>query len=171
MTNPPRNWPSSKNWRGVCMPSPAWPHLALSDSMPLSGTPRSTIYSVIDVAGRPPAAEGTGGMVTWRAVTPGYFAALGVPILRGRGFREEDRDPHQNAIILSDSLARRMFPGEDPAGQADPSRPVSLRPLADGGWRGRQREEQRPDGERRSRILRRAQPFAGASSAAPRRLS
>ena len=56
-------------------------------------------------------------MVTWRAVTPGYFAALGVPILRGRGFQEEDRDPHQNAIILSDSLARRMFPGEDPLGK------------------------------------------------------
>ena len=102
---------------------------ALSDSVPLSGTPRSTIYSVIDVAGRPPAAEGTGGMVTWRAVTPGYFAALGVPILRGRGFREEDRDPHQNPIILSDSLARRMFPGQDPLG-----RQIRPGPFRSGPW-------------------------------------
>jgi putative ABC transport system permease protein len=102
---------------------PGVTHLALSDSTPLSGTARSTIYSVIDVAGRPRAAEGTGGMVTWRAVTPGYFAALGVPILRGRGFREEDRDPAQNAIILSDALARRLFPGEDPLGkQIQPGR-------------------------------------------------
>jgi predicted permease len=100
--------------------------LALSDSVPLSGTPRSTIYSVIDVAGRPPAAEGTGGMVAWRAVTPGYFAALGVPILRGRGFREEDRDPQQNAVILSDSLARRMFPGQDPLGRQILGRDVEL---------------------------------------------
>jgi len=97
--------------------------LALSDSMPLSGTARSTIYSVIDVAGRPRSAEGTGGMVTWRAVTPGYFAALGVPILRGRGFQEQDRDPAGNAIILSDALARRMFPGENPLGkQIQPGR-------------------------------------------------
>jgi putative ABC transport system permease protein len=96
---------------------PGVAHLALSDSTPLNGTARSTIYSVIDVAGRPRAPEGTGGMVTWRAVTPAYFAALGVPILRGRGFQEEDRDPHQNAIILSDSLARRMFPGENPLGK------------------------------------------------------
>jgi putative ABC transport system permease protein len=96
---------------------PGVTQLALSDSIPLNGTARSTIYSVIDVAGRPRAAEGTGGMVTWRAVTPGYFAALGIPILRGRGFREEDRDPHQSAIILSDALARRMFPGEDPLGK------------------------------------------------------
>jgi predicted permease len=93
---------------------PGVAQLAISDSLLLGGFARSTIYSVIDVAGRARAAEGTGGMVTWRAITPGYFAVLGIPILRGRGFQEGDRDPHQNAVILSDSLARRMFPGEDP---------------------------------------------------------
>jgi predicted permease len=107
---------------------PGVTQLALADSTPLSGTPRSTIYSVIDVAGRPRAAEGTGGMVTWRAVTPGYFAALGVGILRGRGFQEQDRDPQQNAVILSDSLARRMFPSEDPLGK-------QIRPGRSGPWR------------------------------------
>jgi predicted permease len=102
---------------------PGVTQLALSDSTPLSGTARSTIYSVIDVAGRPRAAEGTGGMVTWRAVTPGYFAALGVPILRGRGFQEQDRDSQRNAVILGDSLARRMFPGQGPLGkQIQPGR-------------------------------------------------
>ncbi|HXM43731.1 MAG TPA: ABC transporter permease [Bryobacteraceae bacterium] len=107
---------------------PGLTQLALSDSTPLSGTARSTIYSVIDVAGRPRAAEGTGGMAIWRAVTPGYFAALGIPILRGRGFREQDRDPHQNAVILSDSLARRMFPGEDPLGK-------QIKPGRSGPWK------------------------------------
>jgi predicted permease len=96
---------------------PGVTQLGLSDSTPLSGAARSTIYSVIDVAGRPRTAEGTGGMVAWRAVTPGYFAVLGVPILRGRGFQEQDRDPQRTAIILSDALARRMFPGEDPLGK------------------------------------------------------
>jgi putative ABC transport system permease protein len=105
---------------------PGVTHLALSDSTPLSGTARSTIYSVIDVAGRPRSAEGTGGMVTWRAVTPGYFAALGVPILRGRGFEETDRDPQQNAVVFGDSLARRMFPGEDPIGKQILGRDVEL---------------------------------------------
>jgi putative ABC transport system permease protein len=106
---------------------PGVSRLALSDSTPLSGTARSTIYSVIDVAGRAPAAEGTGGMVAWRAVTPGYFAALGVPILRGRGFQEQDRDPQQNPVILSDALARRMFPGEVPLGK-------QIRPGRSGPW-------------------------------------
>ncbi|MGO4880501.1 MAG: ABC transporter permease [Bryobacteraceae bacterium] len=102
---------------------PGVTRLALSDSTPLGGTARSTIYSVIDVPGRPRAAEGTGGMVTWRAVTPDYFAALGIPILRGRAFTEEDRDPQSNTVVLSDSLARRLFPGEDPLGkQIQPGR-------------------------------------------------
>ncbi len=107
---------------------PGVTHLALSDSIPLSGTARSTIYSVIDIAGRPRAAEGTGGMVTWRAVTPGYFAALGIPILRGRGFEEQDRDPQRNTVVLSDLLARRLFPGEDALGK-------QIQPGRSGPWR------------------------------------
>ena len=102
---------------------PGVTQLALSDSLPPSGPARSTIYSVIDVRGRARSAEGTGGMVTWRSVTPAYFAALGIPILRGRAFQEQDRDPHGTAVILSDTLARRMFPGEDPLGkQIQPGR-------------------------------------------------
>jgi hypothetical protein len=80
--------------------------LAISDSLPPAGATRTTIYSLIEVEGRPPAAEGTGGMVVWRAVTPGYFSALGVPIVRGRRFEEGDLDPSENAVILS---RRRSF--------------------------------------------------------------
>ena len=50
------------------------------------------LYAALNVAGRPGLDEGTGGMVMWRRVTPRYFAALGIPILRGRGFEEGDRD-------------------------------------------------------------------------------
>ena len=73
----------------------------------------SMLYAAIDVRGRPRFAEGTGGNVVWRSVTPGYFSALRIPILRGRGFREDDRDPKRTVVILSDALARRMFPGEN----------------------------------------------------------
>jgi putative ABC transport system permease protein len=87
--------------------------LAISDSLPPAGMARTTIYSLIDVEGRPPAPEGTGGMVVWRAVTPGYFAALGVPILRGRSFNEGDLNPSENTVILSSGLASRLFQGEE----------------------------------------------------------
>ena len=89
--------------------------VALSDSLPPEGNGMGTmLYALIDVYGRPRLAEGTGGSVASRTVTPRYFAALGIPILRGRGFQDEDRDPNRNVVILSDTLARRMFPGEDP---------------------------------------------------------
>jgi putative ABC transport system permease protein len=91
--------------------------LAVSDSTPPAGGMRSTIYARIEVAGRPLPAEGTGGMVAWRAVTPDYFAALRIPVVRGRAFQDEDRTPGEDPIILSESLAARLFPHEDPLGK------------------------------------------------------
>jgi putative ABC transport system permease protein len=91
--------------------------IALSDTLPPSGAMRSTIYSAIEVTGRPRPTDGTGGMVSWRAVTSEYFAALGIAILRGREFTHEDQQPTQHSIILSDSLARRLFPSSDAIGK------------------------------------------------------
>jgi predicted permease len=90
---------------------------AISDSLPPTGGTRGRLYSTIDVEGRPPIPEGTQGMVTWRYVTPGYFAALGIPIRRGRGFTEEDRGASALSIVLSEALASKMFPAENPIGR------------------------------------------------------
>jgi predicted permease len=91
--------------------------MAITDSMPPSGGMRGRPLAAIDIEGQPRRPEGSGGMVAWRYVTPGYFAALGIPIVRGRPFTEQDRDPAAFAAILSESLARRMFPYEDPIGK------------------------------------------------------
>ena len=56
-------------------------------------------------------------MVGWRAVTPDYFPALSIPIIRGRGFRQEDCLPTENTIILNETLARELFPDVNPIGQ------------------------------------------------------
>src|SRR2546429_667555 len=65
-------------------PLPGTIALALSDTLPPAGQMRSTILAAVEPEGYPPIAEGTGGAVAWRAVTPDYFSALGIPILRGR---------------------------------------------------------------------------------------
>jgi putative ABC transport system permease protein len=91
--------------------------VALSDSLPPAGQMRSTIFATIEVAGRPLLAEGTGGMVGWRAVTPEYFSALSIPIVQGRGFQDEDRLPSENSIVLSEALARALLPKENPIGK------------------------------------------------------
>ena len=90
---------------------------AVSDSLPPSGGTRGRPFSTIEVEGRAQRPEGTGGMVTWRYVTPGYWTALGIPVRRGRPFTEEDRQAGVDSIIVSESLSRLMFGGQDPLGK------------------------------------------------------
>jgi hypothetical protein len=56
-------------------------------------------------------------MVAFRYVTPGYFPALGIPIVAGRNFTQSERLGEQTPLILSSTLARRMFGAENPIGQ------------------------------------------------------
>jgi putative ABC transport system permease protein len=49
-----------------------------------------------------------------RVVSPGFFAALGVPIVAGRDFNDNDRRGGEPVVIISQSVAQRMFPGQDP---------------------------------------------------------
>ena len=48
-----------------------------------------------------------------RAVSPGFFASLGVPIVEGRDFNDNDRRAGEPVVIVSQSVAQRMFPGEN----------------------------------------------------------
>ena len=49
----------------------------------------------------------------FRVISPGFFAALGVPILAGRDFNELDSQSKEPIVIVSESLAKLMFPGQD----------------------------------------------------------
>ncbi len=96
--------------------------VAVADSLPLSE--RRHWYSGMAIDGKPPIAT-SGDVVSTHSVTPGYFRALDIPILRGRAFTEADADAKDHFLILSSQLAARMFPSEDPIGQR-------VRPDADG---------------------------------------
>jgi putative ABC transport system permease protein len=90
---------------------------AITDSLPPAGITRSRPFTALEIPGRPRLRGGMGGTVIWRYVTPGYFAALNIPILRGRTFEEQDRNPGEEIAILSQSLAARLFPNENPLGK------------------------------------------------------
>jgi len=93
--------------------------LGMSDTLPPSGGMQATFLSSIDIPGHAKFSAGTGGMIGYRFVTPAYFPALSVPILHGRGFRQEDRSPAEKPVILSEALAKRLFPnGEEPLGKS-----------------------------------------------------
>ncbi len=68
------------------------------------------------VAGRPPLPVGRGQTADHRWAEPGYFAAIGIPILRGHTFDETERPGHETEVIISDTFARQFFAGEDPIG-------------------------------------------------------
>ncbi|MGB6194110.1 MAG: ABC transporter permease, partial [Terracidiphilus sp.] len=92
--------------------------VGLSDSLPPGGGWQDgTRYPDLVVQGRPPAPASAGGTVVFRRVTPGYFSALGIPIVRGRAFTETERNEPGSEMILSRRLAAMLFPGEDAVGQ------------------------------------------------------
>jgi predicted permease len=90
--------------------------VAVADEIPplAAGTP--FMYASISVDGQPMRGQNSGGMVNERHVNAQYFQALGVPIWRGRPFTPSDMDSAEGVAILSERLARRLFPAQDPIG-------------------------------------------------------
>ncbi len=66
-------------------------------------------------AAEPPAGPDTGGF--WNVVTPDYFSAMDIGLLKGRLFTERDDARTTPVIIVSETFARRMFQDEDPLGK------------------------------------------------------
>jgi hypothetical protein len=69
------------------------------------------------IAGRPEPADGDEPSAVYYAVTPDYLAAMGVPLLRGRGIEARDRADAQRVALVSESFAEHHFPGEEVLGQ------------------------------------------------------
>jgi len=69
----------------------------------------------IVIEGRPPRAPGDLIWAAHRQASPGYFRALGIPLLRGRMFEESDW--WSDNAIISASMAKQYWPGEDPIGK------------------------------------------------------
>ena len=82
--------------------------------LPLSGMRFSFSF---EVKGRPPLPPARQPSMEVRVASPGYFQAIGIPVLRGRGFEPRDSASSRQVVVLSEAAVRRFFPGEDPLGQ------------------------------------------------------
>src|SRR5262249_51712985 len=71
-------------------------------------------FSIVE---HPPLPQGQYNLAVVRWVDPGYFAALGIPLVRGQTFAANQRLDKANEIIVSEELVRQYFPGEDPLGK------------------------------------------------------
>ena len=73
--------------------------------------------NTFDVEGRSPLPAGQFLDAAVRGADPDYFRSMDIPLLRGRFYRDSDRREHENAMVISESMARKFFPNEDPLGR------------------------------------------------------
>jgi len=74
--------------------------------------------SLVAVVEHPPLPAGRSLDALERAADPGYFAAMQIPIIRGRTFSDSERLGHAYVLVLNQTAVRRFFPeGEDPIGK------------------------------------------------------
>jgi putative ABC transport system permease protein len=69
------------------------------------------------VEGRPRPRLGEEPQADFRIVTPGYFETLGIPLTQGREFSALDGPNGPSVAIINETMARELFPGEDPLGK------------------------------------------------------
>jgi predicted permease len=86
---------------------------AWGNSAPLTGSLLKTILK----EGENPEAMTSRILATAIITTPGYFQTLGIPLLRGRDFADTDRDQGLRVAIVNQTLADRIWPGDDPIGK------------------------------------------------------
>jgi predicted permease len=69
------------------------------------------------IEGRPPDPPGKGPHTEWRFITPGYFHAFKIPIVRGRDIDDRDNNDAQQVVIVNETLAKRYFGTAESIGQ------------------------------------------------------
>jgi putative ABC transport system permease protein len=83
-------------------------------SLPLSGSGSSGTTTVDSKAVSP---QNATPEADWRVVTPGYFSAMGMRLIRGRFFDDRDAETSPPVAIIDETMARKYWPGEDPIGK------------------------------------------------------
>jgi predicted permease len=87
---------------------------ALVNTLPLGGRVQKRSVNIENYVAPPSAPE---PLLWMNAISPGYFQAMHIPLLRGREFTEEDTSGAARAAILSAETARRYFPNQDAVGR------------------------------------------------------
>jgi putative ABC transport system permease protein len=98
-----------------------------AQGIPMSGW---NVKTYMSIEGQPARLPGQELDVHYQRITPGYFRAMGIPLLAGRGFLDSDRDTLNRVGIINATLARQEFQGQDPVGK----RMRTGQPDAPGPW-------------------------------------
>jgi len=69
------------------------------------------------VEGQSPKDADRNPLLNFETVTPDYFRVMGIPLKAGRAFDQRDREGQPGVVVVSEALARRHWPGQDPIGK------------------------------------------------------
>ncbi len=99
----------------------------VDDLAGLPGVQRAGFVSILPLSGNAGSAMTVQGRehipmaerpdVGWHWANPGYFDAIGIPVVRGRGFTAADLESGRHVTLVSETLAHRYFDGDDPIGR------------------------------------------------------
>jgi putative ABC transport system permease protein len=87
---------------------------AVVNYLPLGGSNSSDAYLI---EGEPEPAPGQENDGRYRVATPDYFRTMQIPIVRGRGFTEQDKAGAPPVVIVNEAFVRKHWPGQDPLGK------------------------------------------------------
>ncbi len=92
---------------------PGVAHAGVTDDLPFDGGS----HQPIAIEGRPAVPMSEQPEVDVRIASTGYMPSMQIPITRGRDFNENDTAGHPGVIIVSEAMAKRFWPGENPLGK------------------------------------------------------
>src|SRR5438477_3514069 len=90
---------------------PAWQQVAFVRFLPFGGGGVGISFLI---EGAPAVSHGTEPTSAFNCITPDYFQALSIPILRGRAFTELDGEQTELVAVVNNTLAQKYFPNGDP---------------------------------------------------------
>lgn len=86
----------------------------LVSTVPMGGAPDG---SAIRIPGRVAVNDRESPFANYSFASPGYFRAVGTPVLRGRDFMESDGPDAERVTVINSALAKQFWPGQDPIGK------------------------------------------------------
>ena len=92
---------------------PGVQEVGMTQTLPI----RSDYMLSFTIQGRAPAEPNAEPSANYRVVSPGYFAAMGIPVLRGRPFTAQDAETSPMVAIVDEAFATAHFTNEDPIGR------------------------------------------------------
>jgi putative ABC transport system permease protein len=110
----PRAISASRQILESLRPLPGLTSAALVSDVPLSGEGGAIFYTA---EGQPPVNAQNMPRAYLHRVSPGFFTTLGIRLLHGRDFSQKEMQGEDQAVIVSENVVRRFWPGRDPIGK------------------------------------------------------